>query len=64
MNYLRCLGLDGFDFGLCLAETLPFGEPGDFFDFGDCSVEKKMKKKNLTQVQICEIKENCVEKNG
>lgn len=44
MNYLRCLGLDAFDFGLVLADTLPFGEPGDFFDFGDCSVEKGEKK--------------------
>jgi len=35
--YLRCRGLDGFDFGLALADTLPFGEfVGDFFDFGDC----------------------------
>lgn len=40
MNYLRCLGLDEFDFGLCLAEYLPFGEFGDFFDFGDCSMRK------------------------
>lgn len=37
MNYLRCLGLDGFEFGLCLAENFPFG---DFFDFGDCSMRK------------------------
>lgn len=35
--YFRCFGLDGFAFGLCLADTLPFGEFGDFFDFGDCS---------------------------
>lgn len=40
MNYLRCLGLDGFNFGLCLAEILPFGEFGDFFDFGDFSMGK------------------------
>lgn len=39
--YLRCLGLDVFAFGLCLADTLPFGEPGDFFDFGDCSKDKE-----------------------
>lgn len=47
MNYLRCLGLDEFTFGLCLADTLPFGEPGDFLDFGDCSDEKKEKNNKI-----------------
>lgn len=45
--YLRCRGLDGFDFGLCLADTLPFGELGDFFDFGDCSGMYEMEEKIL-----------------
>lgn len=44
--YLRCLGLDVFDLGLCLADTLPFGEFGDFFDFGDCSIDRKDNKSN------------------
>lgn len=42
--YLRCLGLVWFDFGLCLADTRPFGEfLGDNFDF-DSSVDVKKQK--------------------
>lgn len=42
--YLRCRGLVCPAFGLCLADILPFGELfGDFFDFGDCSIETREK---------------------